>query len=1033
MKKTKLWSGVTAVTATVLCVACVGSSVCYANEGTVNDMLNVTLSQVVKGEGAENENTNYYPTSFGNGEYTKANLDLMRAAAKEQNVNEMREGAALLYNPAATLPLKMAKKVSVFGRAAADTVYQGRAAGQKVTSSTVDKTDLKGALEKADFEVNETIWNSLAAQEDTSQRNRGCFGGKAAGSGSGELDKAFYDNAISSVGEYADAAIVVISRVGAEGTDMSMQELDDDGTTTVSSLALHKNERDMLEAVKTKFGKEKVVVLLNCGNAMEVEEIKEYCGAIMYIGTPGAYGFEGVAEILRGTVNPSGHLVDTYAVNSLSAPACVNSGTETPKFTNADAINSTINTEGYDERGEYMSFQAESIYIGYRYYETRYYDSIANPASNASTAEGASNGATSWKYENEISYPFGYGLSYTTFSQEIKDIKYNADDVVLTVEVKNEGSVAGKSVVQVYAQTPYGNYEKQNKVEKSAVELVGFAKTKELSAGATDTVTVTIDKYLLASYDYVNAQGYIMSEGEYYFAIGNDAHDALNNILTAQNHTTGLVTEDGTAATPDGSSKKVRTVNWGFDGNKYKMSTEGTRVTNQFADCDLNSWVANSGKYLSRSDWKATYPTTKTAVAASAEMMKILSGEIYETPENAPSYDSVASQFGKDEGITLVMMKDVAYEDQAMWRKFVLQATLEEIVTATGEMFTCQAVGSLSPAFTVGDGCDGIETGFAGGVINIYTTSGTTIPHTDAEGKNDDTVAFSCNTVHYCGNPILTGTFNTELYAGRGKMTGEEGLWTRAMELYDTGLDLHRTPFGGRSFEYKTECPTLAYLASIPQVTALEATGTHSAPKHFTGNDQEFYRDGLTVFFNEQAFRQGSLRAFEGALKVAKAGGLMQSFSRLGLNFSSASYALNTSVLRNEWGWTGNVVTDATPYSGGDNMKGYRNHALATFHAGSQQYCFDAAGNHAKAAIAWAKAHDDGHILECIIQSAIDWEHAIVNSVVINGMSSTDKIVSITPWWKTAFTAVISVLGVLTAASAAMLVFATVKEKKEDN
>ncbi len=1030
MKKTKLWSGLTAVTATVLCVACAGSAIAHANEDTVNDILDVTLSQIVKGEADPGVDTNYYPTSFGDGKYTKANLDLMRAAAKEQNVNEMREGAALLYNVGNALPIKTDKKVSLFGRASVDTVYQGRAAGQKVTPSTIEKTDLKQALEKEHFEVNQTIWDSLAAQMNATDRNPGCTGGKGPGTGTGELDKAFYQTAIDNVGEYTGAAIVTLARVGAEGTDMAMAELDDDGTTTVSSLALHQNEREMLKLVRAKFSK--VIVLLNAPNQMELEEIKEYSDAILYIGTPGAYGFEGVAEILSGTTNPSGHTVDTYAVNSLSAPACVNSGTETPKFLNADAINDTI---GANERAEYMSFQAESIYIGYRYYETRYYDGIVNPSTGASDAAGASNGETFWKYEKEISYPFGFGLSYTTFSQQITDIKYNADDVVLTVQVNNEGSVAGKSVVQVYAQTPYGDYEKENKVEKSAIELVGFAKTKELAPkgqnGDNDTVTVTVDKYLLASYDYTGAKGYILSGGDYYFAIGNDAHDALNNVLAAQEQS-GMVTESGAAAAADGSAKKVRKTNWNFDANKYKMSTAGTRVTNQFVDCDLNTWVANSGKYLSRSNWKDTYPTAKTAVTATAEMMKILSGKTYETPEGAPSYESVASQFGKNADLTLVMMKDVPYEDQATWRKFVLQATIDEIVTATGEAFTCQAVGTISPSFTVGDGCDGIEVGFSGGVINIYTKSGTTIPHTDAEGKVDDTVAFTCNTLHYCGNPILTGTFNEELYAGRGKMTGEEGQWARAMELYDTGLDLHRTPFGGRSFEYKSECPTMSYLASIPQVEAIEKTGTHAAPKHFVGNDQEFYRDGVAVFFNEQAFRQGSLRAFEGALKVSEAGGLMQSFERIGMQFSSASYALNTSVLRTEWGWKGNVVTDATPYSGGDTMTGYRNHALETFHAGSQQYCFDAAGNHAKAALAWAKANNDGHIVECIIQSAIDWEYAIVNSNIINGMSSSDKIVPVTPWWKTTFTAVISVLGVLTAAGAAMMIFTTIKGKKEE-
>ena len=994
---TRLWAGLVAVFAVLLTVVIIATTIGLDYADVINDALDVQLTKVVDSDDSEEVDTEYYKSSFG--EITAENQAKLVEATLGQTVKEMREGAALLYNEASALPLKTESRISVFGHAAVDPAYQSSSAGTKVNNNSLNVVTLREALEAENFEINDTLWTAL--EGGSAKRTVG----SAKGS---EENKAFYEAQRSSwENDYKDAAIVVFSRQGGEGKDLAMRDDDDEGGSTdkISSLALHKNERDLLELVRSDF--DKVVVLLNTPNQMEVHEILPYCDAILFMGFPGHQGFTGVAEILRGEVNPSGHLVDTYAVNSVGAPACVNSGTETPLFTNADELNATI---GEAENAEHVSFQAEGIYIGYKYYETRYADCVAGVA-GADGSQGAKPGATEWKYSEEVSYPFGYGLSYTTFSQKITGFDNGADEVTLTVEVENTGDVAGKSVVQVYAQTPYGDYEKERGIEKSAVQLAGFAKTEELDAGEKGTVTVTVDKYLLASYDRNDTKGYVLTAGDYYFAIGDNVHDALNNILAAQ----GYDTSDGMTAAGDGSENKVRSYGQSLDTNKYRTGeNENVVVTNQFDDCDLNYWTDKEYKYLSRSDWAGTYPTEQVEVAATDEMMEYLDGNFYVKPEDAPTYTEVASRFGKDAGLTIAMMRDVPITDRVTWRKFIYQLNIEDLANATAESFTCPAVGELSPAFGVGDGCDSMM-----GKLPFKVT---------VDGEE-----VTVESTRYCSKPILTGTFNTELYSERGRLMGEEGLWCKKMENYNVGANLHRTPFGGRSFEYMSECSVMSYLAAIPEVTAMEKTGSHSAPKHFTGNDQETYREGVVTFFNEQAFREGNLRAFEGALRVAKAGGLMQSFSRLGVKWASHSYALNTIVLRNEWSWTGNIVTDAAPMRDVTSEgTGYKNHSPEGFAAGTEQWCLDGNGGHGKATLQIAEETNDGYLVECMVDAAISWEYAISRSCVINGMAPGDKVVPVTPWWQVALYWTIAVFAVLTAAAAAMLVISKVKgERKE--
>ena len=1010
MKNSKLWSGLTSVFAVILVIALIGNTLATANASYINSTLGINTARVVE-KGEAPADTTYYKSQFGAFDDPEAQAKAI-AAALEQNVNEMREGAALLMNENSVLPLTDVTKISVFGHGAVDPAYQASSAGTKVKTGAINAIDLKTALEAQGFQVNETLWNGLlsgtAARGVLSTTPWGGSSIQVNGSAAGtEENRAFYEQYTDSFADFNDAAIVVFTREGAEGTDLNMQDKDDEGGSTepISSLALHKNERDLLELVRANFGK--VVVLLNSPNQMEVHEIKQYADAILFIGYPGHQGFTGVAEILKGVVNPSGKLVDTYATNSLSAPSVVNSGTDTPKFANVDEINATI---GQDEQAEYMSFQAESIYIGYRYYETRYADAVMGQG-NADSNVGALKGAANWNYADEVQYPFGFGLSYTAFEQTLDSVTVGDDEITAKVTVKNTGSVPGKSVVQVYAQTPYDAYEKEHKVEKSAIAIVGFGKTQLLQPGASETVTVTIDKYLLASYDMTangGAGGYILSGGDYFLAIGDDVHDALNNVLAAQGYTAANgMTADGVAA---------KSYKWSeaFNEEKYRYGENGVAVTNQFADCDLNYWVPGAGTYLSRSDWAATFPVSQTTVSATKDMMDVLDGEWYEKPADAPSFNEIASKFGVESGLNLAVMKDIPLSDRETWEKFIYQLKVEDLPNATAESFSCPAVGELSPSFGVGDGCDSV---------------GGNYPIPVKVGEEEVTVP----TTRYCSNPIMTGTFNYDIIANRGTMMGEDGMWSKFMINYNVGNDLHRTPFGGRSFEYMSECPTMNYLAGAVEVEAMEKTGSHAAPKHFVGNDQEFYREGVACFFNEQAFREGNLRAFEGSVRKAKSGGIMQSFSRLALKWNSSSYALNTQVLRNEWGWQGAIDTDAAPCFGEYTDGGFKYHAAEVLAAGTQEWCLDGVGGHGNWVLNKARETDDGYLLNLLKEAAISWEYAISRSVITNGYSSTAVIEHITPWWVNAINATQIASGALAALSLCMLVVSKLNGKKKEN
>lgn len=982
MKRSRLWTGLASACSFLLTASILGMNCMMSYEGTVNGALGISTSRVVNEDGADADETTYFESEYG--ELNAENLQTLISDTYAESVTEQEEGSVLLKNEDNALPLSEDEtSVTLFGHSVVQPLYKSNSAGSSGYEGKYC-IDLYTALSDAGFEINGTLYNAYKESDTMRSSGVAAFGQEATEWSLGEEDISFYTDKLRQSWEdnYNDVAIVMLSREGGEGAELYMED-----EAGISQLALHQEEKDLLQMIKDSGKFEKTIVLVNSGNAMELGWLDEYdVDACLWIGLPGQRGFEGVANILTGKANPSGRLTDTYAVNSLSAPAVVNGGYHNQNWTNLDYV--LDNSDDLDSDVSWYTVQAEGIYIGYKYYETRYEDLILGQG-NASTEKGSSTGKA-WSYTDEVSYPFGYGLSYTTFDQTLDSVEVTDDTVTVTVTVTNTGDVAGKSVVQVYAQTPYGDYEKENLVEKSAIQLVNFDKTDVLEPGESETVTIECDKYLLASYDYTNTQGYIMSEGDYYISVGDNAHDALNNVLAAKG-ASGMV--DVSGAPSSGSVDKTYTWSEEFDDTTYRTSQyTDEEVTNQFADCDINYWIEDSVTYLSRNDWDGTYPTAPVQIEATDEMIEVLGGEYYEKPEDALSVDDYTQ--GDNQGIPLASMIGKDFNDED-WETYLNQFTVEELATLTADNFGTAEIPTVGkPAVVVGDGPDGV-----GGKFDE-----------EKYGDGRDDCCFPCEN-------ILASTFNKELLQRRGELMAEEAMYLGMAQVWMPGVNLHRTPFGGRNFEYYSEDAVMSYLCIIPEVQAMESKGVHAGAKHVAGNDQENNRQGISVFFNEQAYREGALRGCESAVTEGGGMAVMHGFNRLGMKWCSSSEALCTQVLRNEWGFYGQQETDAVATD-----EGYRAHFTTSLAAGTNTYCLDFSGASSRAITAAIESNDDGYLLGKLRDSAHYYLYIIANSSIMNGYSVDSKVVAVTPWWQPTMYVIIGVFAVLDIFLIVMLV-----------
>lgn len=463
MRRMPVVRGTAAVMAFFTLTTVSASTLMFTYSGAINKALNINTSKIVETDDASAVNTAYYDNEFGT-DYTNKQAALkveMEVAA--ENVAQAEEGTVLLRNENAALPLADTSRVTIFGNGAAHSTM-----GKSTTSSvaSIPTMTFGAAMQKvfgAD-NVNTTLLDNAYASLGATTAT------EVVEAPISDVEK----YASSWSGDYNDAAIAVFTSLGGESNDTAM--FGKDGS---HFLGLQANEKDLMSYLKAQKAAgvfKKIVVIINADQMMELDWLDDYdVDACVLAGVPGVIGYEGVANVLAGKVSPSGHLVDTYAANSLSAPATTYACENMQLWGNVDYVNSKatdLSNDGINV--DYYTICAEGIYVGYKYYETRYEDAVMG-SGDASSSVGSSTG-NGWNYADEVVYPFGYGLSYTDFTQTLKGVTFNADtdNYEVEVEVTNTGDVAGKSVVEVYAQTPYGDYEKQNSIEKSAVQVVGF-------------------------------------------------------------------------------------------------------------------------------------------------------------------------------------------------------------------------------------------------------------------------------------------------------------------------------------------------------------------------------------------------------------------------------------------------------------------------------------------------------------------------------------------------------------------------------
>ena len=999
MKKKNLLRGLTAMFAAILAFTTVMTGTALSYASLLNSALGISTGKLVHKDGAAEEEPIFYASDYGDvNNLTQENLDALLADEDAFVEQEEEEGAVLLRNNNATLPLlESERKITLFGHTSStDPLYKNSSGGGNIDPTRV--VSFYDALKEKGFEVNETLY--AAYQEPFEVKSSGFFGPAVI-----ERPVSFYtDELKATFADYSDAAIVVVGRRAGENVDISSN--DDEG---ISGLALHKDEADMLQMINDSGVFKKIILVVNSAFPIEMKHLDQYnIDAVLWIGTPGLVGFRGVVDILKGEVNPSGRLVDTFATDSLSAAATQNFGNF--NYANAEEVNEGCRDSKVPSPfpinyvGCYMVYQ-EGIYVGYKYYETRYEDAILGQG-NADGKAGTFASEGNWNYADEVLYPFGYGMSYTSFEQKLDNVSEENGVLTANVTVTNTGDVAGKSVVEVYVQTPYTDYDRENLVEKSAIQLGGFGKTQLLAPGESETVTVTIDKYLIASYDAKGAGGYILDAGDYYLAIGDNAHDALNNVLAAKG-ASGMFDENGEAVSGD----VAKTYHWTqdeLDTETYRLSAvTDVEVTNQFADADLNYWLEDSVTYLTRQDWENTFPTPQEGITATEEMIKQIDGHLYETPADAPSVSSFKQ--GELNGLSLVDMHGLDYDDP-QWETFLDQLTLDEMASMIDENFGQAAVASvLKPMNRNQDG--------PGGAAGPYFPGGS-----PEDGlANNKGIPGSCTT--YVGEMVAASQWNKDMIIKRGDFIAEDCLFSSVTQLWSPGADTHRSPLSGRNFEYYSEDGTLSYLLGAAQTKAMQGKGTAVAIKHFALNDQETNRNGVAIFANEQAIREIFLKAFEGAFTLGGATSTMTSYSRVGLTYIGHSPAMLRNVLRGEWGFKGANISDCA-------MHPYQ-HTIEGLVGGTDFWCIVGEKLRAPELKEYITSHDDGYLYGLLRDSQHGFYYMLANSNLVNGLSPNMEFVPVTPWWQTALYGAIGVSGVLTLLFGIAYVIAACSKKQK--
>ncbi len=1022
--KRRLWRGLTTTGTTLLTLSLSASMVIDTFRTDIDKFLGTQSTQMV----TENQTEDDYGFKSDYSSTTEL-LDAIEDLGERMN----EEGSVLLKNENNALPLseEETQKVSLLGFSSYYPV-QGGDFGSSLAENEgtdADTVDMVEAFTAKGYSLNPTVqamyegmkesfkseavlpWGVTTYYRTTAPGTDGTFTSlEPSQEALDEADSSWRD----SMDEY-NVMVVTLARAAGENCNYMPGEdgvNPDQDLNQSDPLGLSDTERAIIDAAveeKSENGG-KVIVLLNNASAMEIDEIKNNEGvdAILEIGLPGGYGFYGVADVLSGDANPSGHLADTYAVDNSASPAAQNYGNY--EWTNADSAYS-INSE---------IVEAESIYTGYKYYETRYADTVLGQG-NADASVGSSTG-NAWNYDDEVSYPFGYGLSYTTFSQELESLDVDLESRTVTAEVTvtNTGDVAGKDVVQLYVSVPYTDYDREHLVEKSAVQLLDYEKTEELKPGESVTVTITADAQDMASWDSTceNEAGttgnYILDEGDYYFTIGNGSHEAVNNVLAAQ----GYSETDG--MTEAGDADNVQT--WSLsamDTSSFAYTVNGTAVENQLQDMDLNYYMPDTVTYLSRNDWSGTWPQTYKDLTATDDMIEIMKNDTYEITAQGDT-DSVT--FGADNGLTLADLKNADSDDER-WNELMDQITLEDCMIRTGFGGTStKAIESISsPEAIQNDGPNGINSYTLGQYANTDESSAD--PYVVSE--DDPNLNYKFGTMS--SETVIAQTFSKELAAEYGAVIGNYSIWSNLTIFWGAGTNLHRTPYNARNHEYYSEDAVLTAYQAASYIAAGKEYGCIIAPKHYAFNDTEINRSGIATFMTEQKARENELRGVQASVEDAETLGVMTTFNRIGCTAGNAHYGLLMNILRGEWGFKGLMSEDFIQDANYSVLK-------EAVHCGVTMTCNTGDSTMEAVSAKWDYWTTDNVSQDAVLlqdlKNVMTWQaYALANSNAMDGLNETSEIVDVRTWYDNALTGAQIVFALLTIAALVMYL----KETKKRN
>ena len=1007
MRKKGIWRGLATLTASLLVFSTAAQATTNAWSTKINSMLGTSNYQVVVTEGGEESTGTYFVSDY-------ASLGDMVAAQTDFAASAAAEGVVLLKNDNAALPLdKGSEAVTLWGMHTDNPILGGMMGSTAVANPAAGQVlyGIKEAMAQKGFSLNQKFIDLYASSDMDSYRMVALFfgmpipghiltpvfttmGENFSTYKVGEAPASVYTDELLSSAD-GTAAFVLITRDNSEAADYHPSMVHADETDSFERpLALSQNERDMIELAKQHSSK--VVVMINSSSAMEIEELKDdpEIDAILWVGDPGVNGFLGICDVLSGDIAPSGRLVDTYASSSTSSPAMVNFGVYL--YTTNSFADKGIS---YDDCGDAYLVESEGIYQGYKYYETRYEDAILGQG-NATATEGSSTGAA-WSYAEEMSYPFGFGLSYTDFDQTLDSLEVSVGgEGKAVVTVTNTGSVKGKDVVELYVQTPYTT----GGLEKASLQLIGFGKTSVLEPGASESITVSFDPRYMASYDEtaLKADGtegaWVLDEGTYYFAIGSSAHNAINNILAHK-----LGSTEGLVSVNDNEVIKAENVKeWSLAGRD--IETYSINVQNALQNMDLNKLIPGTVEFTTRADWTKGW-TPVMDVTPTDDMKVDLTNNRNALDENG---DGVT--WGAQSGLQLVNLIETDEEghyvgvidyNDPLWQQLVETMTLDEAIT-----YIENAGNGISPINSVGVQAHGIQdgpTGFANDQVAAYFIKwvGGNTKEATYVSEEDECASYTMNV--FPTEPVMASSFNQELVFEEGRMYGEESLWSNIPGTLAPGMNLHRVPYCARNHEYFSEDPMVTNLMGTAFCAGGSEKGLMTEPKHLAFNHQETNRSGASTFMTEQAARENDLRAFMGPLFTNEAMGVMTAYNRVGTVYASAHSGLLEQIVRSEWGFQGWIVTDmaaAPDYMNWlGSVKNGTSGMLTTSATTSASKFGSMESNKAKI----LKDTDFQEKMQLAMKSYL---YSIARSNAMNGIAENVKTIYVLTWWQKAIIAI---------------------------